>query len=161
MKRWLPHPGLTLVLAGLWPLMVNSAKPGSLLMGAVLGLTIPWTTALFWDRSPGLRRLRPLVRLTPIYLWDLIFANVVVAVRILAFWRTLRPVWVVIPLDLENPTAITALANMISLTPGTVSSALTPDRRELLVHVLDTTDPEAEVNRIKQRYERPLQEIFE
>jgi multicomponent K+:H+ antiporter subunit E len=49
---------------------------------------------------------------------------------------------------------------MITLTPGTLSASLTPDRLELLVHVLDTDDREAEVHRIKQRYERPLQEIF-
>ena len=64
-------------------------------------------------------------------------------------------------LDLEDPNAIAALASMITLTPGTLSAKLTPDRLQLLVHIIDTDDPDGEIHRIKQRYERPLQELFE
>ena len=161
MKRLLPHPVLSVVLFGLWLLMVNSVKPASLVMAAFLALFIPRVTVYFWNESPEFKRLRPLLRLAPIYVWDLVVANVQVAVLIVSFWRRLNPTWVVVPLDVENRMAIVALANMISLTPGTVSSALTADRLELLVHVLDTDDPEGEVARIKQRYERPLKEIFD
>ena len=160
-QRLFPHPFLSLVIFGLWMLLFNSLWIGHLLLGGLLACVIPAITRIFWTEEPRVERYGPVLRLLPVFMWDLVVANVVVALRIVSFWRTLRPVWIVIPLDLTNPTAVAILANMISLTPGTVSSALTPDRLELLVHVLDTDDPEAEGNRIKQRYERPLQEIFE
>jgi multicomponent K+:H+ antiporter subunit E len=68
----------------------------------------------------------------------------------------------VVPLELQQPFAITLLASIISLTPGTVSANLSGDRRSLLVHDLDVEDAdETAVQRIKQRYEKPLMEIFE
>jgi len=160
-RRWLPHPWLSVWLLVVWLLLVNSFSAGHLLLAAILALVIPAVSGMFWPAALDVARYRPAQRLFRVFLWDLLIANLQVAWRILSFWRTLHPTWIVIPLDLSNPTAITVLANMITLTPGTVSARLTPDRLELLVHVLDTDDPDGEVNTIKQRYERPLQEIFE
>lgn len=159
-SRWLPHPWISGILFAAWLLLANSASPGNVLMAAFLALAIPAFTRLFWTEGPDIRRYGPLVRLVPIFLWDVVIANVKVAWLVLNFRRTLRPTWILIPLDLEDPDAIATLANMITLTPGTLSAKLTPDRRQLLVHVLDTDDPEGEVHQIKQRYERPLQEVF-
>ena len=64
------------------------------------------------------------------------------------------------PLEIRNIHGITALACCITLTPGTVTAALSDDRRYLLVHVLDLADEAGLVEGIKQRYERPLMEIF-
>lgn len=160
-SRLLPHPWLSAVLWALWLLLVRSASLGHLALGALLAFTIPFLTRPFWEVPPDVRRYGPAFRLVPLFLWDVLVANIAVAALIVNPRRTPRPAWVVIPLDIRDPYAITTLANMISLTPGTVSSKLTPDRLQLLVHVVDTDDPEGEVNRIKQRYERPLQEIFE
>ena len=41
-----------------------------------------------------------------------------------------------------------------------MSSALSDDRRYLLVHVLNLDDAERVVRQIKTRYEAPLMEIF-
>ena len=53
------------------------------------------------------------------------------------------------------------VANVISLTPGTVSAALRPGHKMLLIHALDAPDTEALVDEVKNRYETPLLEIFE
>jgi len=66
----------------------------------------------------------------------------------------------VVPIELRSAEAITVLAGTISLTPGTVSSDVSADGRALLVHALDVADPEAEVTRIKQRYEARLLKVF-
>lgn len=160
-SRWLPHPWLSFVLLIVWLLLANSVAPGHILLGAALGLGIPAFTRLFWQVAPDVLRWKPLFRLFPLYLWDVVVANMAVAALVLAVWRQPRPVWIVIPLDIRDPYAITLLGNMISMTPGTVTSKLTPDRQKMLVHVVDTADPEAEVRRIKERYETPLKEIFE
>ena len=53
------------------------------------------------------------------------------------------------------------MAIRTSLTPGTVSADVSEDRRTLLIHALDVDDQDAMIRQIKQRYERPLKEIFE
>jgi len=73
----------------------------------------------------------------------------------------LRPVFVRVPLALTSDLAISLLANTICLTPGTVSSRLSPDRAHLLVHALDAADATELAATIKRRYEAPLREIFE
>jgi multicomponent K+:H+ antiporter subunit E len=65
-----------------------------------------------------------------------------------------------VPLDIANIHGIAALTSMITLTPGTVSAALSDDRKYLLVHVLHLDDAETVIRQIKTRYEAPLMEIF-
>ena len=72
----------------------------------------------------------------------------------------LHPAWVVIPLDLRQPEAISILAGTITLTPGTVTADLSDGGHSLLVHALDTDNPDAVRDAIKHRYERRLKEIF-
>jgi multicomponent K+:H+ antiporter subunit E len=61
---------------------------------------------------------------------------------------------------LTNIHGITALASLITVTPGTISAELSEDRRHILIHVLNLRDPQAIIDEIKERYERPLREIF-
>ena len=95
------------------------------------------------------------------FLYDVLIANLSVARLILAGPRVLRPAFIVVPLDLKNELALSMLANTICLTPGTVSAKLSDDRQRLLVHALDADDPEAVIATIKERFEKPLKEIFE
>ena len=56
---------------------------------------------------------------------------------------------------------LAVLTSIVSLTPGTVSAGRSPDRRVLLLHVLDAPNPDEIVEQVKTRYEAPLLEIFE
>jgi multicomponent K+:H+ antiporter subunit E len=159
--QWLPHPLLTPVLTATWLLLNNSLAPGHLMLGLLLGLAIPRFTLAFWPERVRIRRPAALFGLAGVFLKDLLLANFSVAKLILAGPRTLRPAFVVVPLALRNELAISLLANIICLTPGTVSARLSADRRELLVHALDCADGEALVATIKSRFEAPLREIFE
>jgi multicomponent K+:H+ antiporter subunit E len=66
-----------------------------------------------------------------------------------------------VPVELTSAEAITVLAGTITMTPGTVSATLAADGAAILVHTLDTDDPDAVRDQIKSRYERRLKEIFE
>ena len=147
--RWLPHPLLTPVLMATWLLLNNSLAPGHLVLGLLLGLVIPRFTLAFWPERVRIRRPRALLGLAGVFL------------QVLAGPRALRPAFVVVPLALRDELAISLLANIICLTPGTVSARLSADRRELLVHALDCADTVALVATIKSRFEAPLREIFE
>lgn len=162
LRRILPHPFLTAVLAIVWILLQDNVSSGMIVFGVILGIIIPLGTSVWWPDPP--RAFRPVRMLSYclMVVWDIIVANVQVAWLILT--RTneqLRPAWVVIPLDLRHPEAISILAGTITLTPGTVSADLSSEGHSLLVHALDAPDPDAVRDEIKDRYERRLKEIFE
>lgn len=160
MNRILPHPGLSALLVVMWVVMVNEVSFGALFLGVVFGVLVPIFTAPWWPGRPDVRFV-PALGYAGIVLWDIIVANFEVAAIILFKPnRNLRPAWLVVPLELTSPEAITVFAGTISLTPGTVSSDVSACGRYLLVHALDAPDPAAEVAKIKARYETPLKEIF-
>lgn len=160
-RRLFPHPILSVVLFIVWLMLSRSVSPGALVLAAVLAVSVPYYTSAFWPGRPKIRRMGVLIRFMPVFLWDVLVANLRVAWLIVNVARTLKPRWLVIPLDVTNPQGITMLANVISLTPGTVSAEVGADRRTLLVHALDVDDPQEEIDTIKRRYERPIMEIFE
>jgi len=161
LRHLLPHPLLTLALALIWLLLVNSFTVGQALLGLLLGWAIPVFTRRFWPDRVRIARPWWLVFFLVKLLWDILVANVVVALLILGGRRFARPAFVPVPLELRTELAIGILANTVSLTPGTVSAWLSPDRRTLLVHGLRVKDPDALAREIKTRYERPLRDIFE
>lgn len=160
--RWLlPHPLLTLLLAVVWVLLQNTVSAGMVVFGLILGVIIPIITQAWWPDRPRGFRAGKMLSYSLLVMWDILVANVQVAWIVLSRSNdTLRPAWVVVPLDLRQPEAITILAGTITLTPGTVSADLSDEGHSLLVHVLDTDDPQGVVDEIKQRYERRLKEIF-
>lgn len=161
MSRWLPHPILTPVLVVIWLLLNNSVSLGHIVLGLVLGWAIPRFTINYWPEPVHLHRPTVLMRLLGVFVYDVVVANVAVARLILLGPARLRPAFVPVQLDVTHPLAISLLANIICLTPGTVSAELSADHRILVVHTLDTDDPEGLAATIKQRYEAPLKEVFQ
>ncbi|MDO9474289.1 MAG: Na+/H+ antiporter subunit E [Caulobacter sp.] len=160
-RRLFPHPVLSATLGVVWMLLVNQFTFGALFLAVVFGLLVPLVTSRFWPDRPTLRFGPAMLGYLAIVLFDIIVANFQVAWLIVTRRnRDLRSQWLVIPLDLRSPEAITALAGTISLTPGTVSSDISSCGRALLVHAIDVADPEAEIARIKQRYEARLMKVF-
>jgi len=161
-KRWVPHPLLSIVLIYLWMGLINNFTLGAFVLGSILGILIPIITRNIWDQVPKVSSVGMVVIYTVIVLWDIVVANIQVALVILFRPnKNLKPRWITVPLDLKSPEAIAALAITVSLTPGTVSCDLSANSSSLLVHALDTDDVEAEVKKIKRRYEARLLRIFE
>jgi multicomponent Na+:H+ antiporter subunit E len=75
--------------------------------------------------------------------------------------RRLKPAIVAFPLQLESDAEITLLANLITLTPGTLSLDISPDRRQLFIHVLALADRERLLGDIASGFERRIAEIFD
>lgn len=160
--RWLlPHPLLTLLLTVVWVLLQNEFSPGMAVFGLILGIIIPWGTSIWWPDTPTGFRLTKMLPYCLIVMWDILVANIQVAWIVISVPNAkLKPAWIVVPLDLVLPEAITVLAGTITLTPGTVSADLSDEGHSLLVHVLHTDDPDAVRDEIKTRYEARLKEIF-
>lgn len=160
MNRLLPHPGLSALLVVMWMVMVNDLTFGTLFLGLVVGIGVPLLTAPWWPGRPRVRFV-PALAYCGMVLWDIFIANFQVAAIILFKRnRDLRPAWLIIPLEVAAPEAITVFAGTISLTPGTVSTDISACGRYLLVHALHAPDPASEIAKVKTRYEARLKEIF-
>ncbi len=160
-RRWLPHPTTSVLLFVVWLLLNHSLSAGHLVLGAVLGVLIPLFTQRFFPEPVYLQRPGTILRFLAIVLWDIVAASITVTRLSLGPMSKLRPRFVRIPVALDDDFALTALASTISLTPGTVSAEIAPDRGHILIHALDVDDEAALVRTIKARYEAPIKEIFQ
>jgi len=158
MRHVLPQPMLSLLILGLWLVLVPSPGVGSLLIGLGLALGLPWATRSFWPDRPRLVNVGAALRLLGVVLADIIVANIEVGRQVIGPPDRLRPDFLEVPLDIADPFIASLLGSIVSLTPGTVSIEI--DRGVLLVHALHVTDAAEAVARIKSRYEAPLRKVF-
>ena len=151
-RHWLPHPVTSAVLFVVWLLLNHTLSAGHMVLAAILGVLIPLFTRRFFPEPVTIGRVGTIVRFIVIVLLDIVVASFTVARLTLGPTAKLRPRFVRVPV---------ALASTISLTPGTVSAELSPDREHILIHALDVDDEAALVRTIKERYEAPIKEIFQ
>lgn len=99
----------------------------------------------------------------PIFLWEIVKANMDVAYRVIRPDLPIKPGIVKVKTSLQSATACTLLANSITLTPGTLSVDIDMDQSVLYIHWIDvtSTDVEAATRTIVDRFERILRNIFE
>jgi len=155
LSRLFPHPLLTLVLAVVWLLLVNTVTLNAIVFALLLGLLLPQVIRAYWPDMPTLRNPVAIAGYVLIVLLDIVKANIQVALIVLFKPAArLRPAWVRVPLDLKTPEAIMVPAS-------NVFCDLSDESHALLVHCLHAPEPASVVDEIKQRYERRLKEIFE
>jgi multicomponent K+:H+ antiporter subunit E len=163
-KSFLPSTLLSTSILATWLLLNNSLAAGQIVLGLLLAVAVPLVTAGQGGKSvAGARRFgRGVVaaKLALRVLGDIVVSNIEVARRILGPESALQPRFVWVPLDIRDPRGIAVLMAVVTLTPGTVSADLSPDRRRLLVHGLHVPDEGELVATVKRRYEASLMEIF-
>ncbi len=162
LRRIFPHPLLAAALFVLWLLLTQSVGPATLLMAALVAVAGPLLTASLRPAPVRIRRPGVVLKLLGTVFVDAMRSNLHTARLLLT--RRARDIpsdFVHVPLDLRDPNALAVLAMITCVTPGTAWAELALDRSVLLLHVFDAHDPVGLVADIKQRYERPLMEIFE
>ena len=161
MKLLLPHPLLSLGLFIASILLSGSVAPPSIALALVMSLAAPQVMrALRIDhvrvRAPG-----AILTLAGRVAVDVVRSNLAVG-QILVGRRVDRVSgFIHIPLDLKDRYGLAVLAIIITTTPGTLWVEFDRGSGRLLMHVLDLVDEATWVQIVKERYERPLMEIFE
>lgn len=157
----LPHPLLSAALALMWLILNAPPTPGGILLAAAVGLAVPAVMPALQARPVRLRAPGALLRLMELVLADMVRSNLDVARIVLGLHSGGRRTgFVAIPLDLREPFALSILSIILTVTPGTLWVQYDSDTGRLLLHVLDFEDEDVWIRRVKDRYERPLLEIF-
>lgn len=114
----------------------------------------------------GLRNFHPrriwwALKYIPVFTWAMIKANFDVAYRVLHPKRPIKPGIVRIRTDLKNPVGKLALANSITLTPGTMTMQIVDDKYYIHWIYVRSEDEEEAGKHIKGNFEKYLREVFE
>ncbi len=172
---------INLALATIWVILMGQYAPAQLasqfILGFLLGYALIWMARPFLQQTHYFRatsrkelpttfaqipvRAWRWIRFTLIFLRELIKANIDIVIGVLSPLEQQSPGILAIPLDVTTDAEITLLANMITLTPGTLSLDLSIDRKVLFVYFFKITDPEQEKQAIKDGFERMVREVLQ
>lgn len=162
MRRWLPHPTLSLFVLGTWLLLNQSLALGHILLGGVFGVGLGAVFVRFQAPTLRIRNRHRLLGLTARVVGDVVRSNLALFRIILSGKsRDVTSGFVYIPLDLTSPYGLAALACIITATPGTIWVSYQSHERQLLIHVFDLVDETVWIRTITDRYAAPLKEVFE
>ena len=151
---------LNVILAIAWAAITGSTSPHNLVFGFALAALCLSVVREPYGSAGYLRRSWAIVRLSLLFLKELAISAWRVAVTVLTPNMQLQPGIFAFPLTVDRDFEITLLANMITLTPGTLSVDVSDDRKTLYVHALDCADPEATKRDIANGFERRIMAAF-
>ncbi len=128
--------------------------------GFLLGYAALWITRPLYGKSRYFQRAPKTAKLLAYFFMELILSNLRVLWDVVTPRHISRPGIVGVPLSAETEMEILLVANLISLTPGTLSIDLSEDRRTLYVHVMFLDDPDRFRQGIKDGVERRVLEVM-
>ena len=153
---------INILLAGVGASLMADVSLSSLGAGFALGYAALWVAQpLFGGPSLYHRRVFRIVRLVLFFLYELVVSSLRVAWDVITPSHKSRPAIIEMPLDVKSDIEILLVTNLISLTPGTLSLDVSPDRSTLIVHAMFADDPEALIRELKDGMERKVKECFE
>jgi len=151
-----------LFLPVIWMALTGEFSPVNFAVGFLISSLCLWLV-----KSPEkitffvyISRLMKAIRFLCFFIYEVLAANIWVAWEVLTPRHHMRPAIIAIPLDNLSDFEITTLANVITLTPGTLSLDVSPDKDTLYVHAMWIEDPDAFRKEIKIRYEQRVKEVF-
>ena len=163
--QWLRQisPTLAVSLAATWLVLNQSVEPAQILLGSVLGVLLAWASSKLRPVRATLRRIDLAAALVAIVVVEIARSNFAVGRIVLGLVRNreIRSGFLEIPLELQDPHGLAALATIITATPGTIWAGQSADGTRLTLHVLDLDDEQRWIAYIKTRFEEPLRRIFE
>jgi multicomponent K+:H+ antiporter subunit E len=156
----LPYPLLTLSLILMW-LLLGGFTPGQFILGTLVAVFASWAMASLRPDKPKIRKWHLVPKLAAIAFFDIIRSNIAVA-KVLIFGRGKkgRAGFLIIPLEIKDPTALAVLAIILTSTPGSAWLEYDQHDHTVLLHVLDLQDESEWIDLVKNRYEKLLMEIF-
>ena len=153
---------LVLVLALGWTAMTGSITAANLFFGAILAAYAIFILRRSYARPSQLRKIRQIIGLVVLFHWELLVSAIRVARIVLSprLEEKLRPAIIAFPLSVKGDAEITLLANLVTLTPGTLSVDVSKDKAFLYVHVLNLDTREALIADIAGGFEARIREIY-
>jgi len=164
MKRYIAYSA---ILGLVWCFVHGTVSVNNFILGVLIApfLIRPFKTLFRFDVefsfSDALKRIPAQIKFLYVLIKEIIKANIMVARIVLQPKIDIKPGIIAVPIDSKTDLGITAIANTITLTPGTLTIDVSDDKSILYVHAIDATDPEGVAQSIKDDLEKYTMEAFE
>ncbi len=151
----------SVLLALAWSALHGEFTLGNILGGGALGYVVLRSMSIGGVLPAQFRgKAREIAALAVFLVWQLIIANIRMAVDVLR-WRTrIAPAVIGVPLDVKSDMEILMLAALINITPGSVALDVSEDRSTMFVHVMHVTSLDEARAQIKEGFEQRVRRLF-
>ncbi len=150
---------LNFLLAFTWMFFESSMESSTFFIGYLLGMLVIFFMRRFFSSRFYVYRIFSIIKLILIFLRELILSNLAVLKVVLRPKLDIRPGIFAMETKLTSDWEITLLANLITLTPGTLVVDVSPDNKTLYVHAVDIEDAEEAIEDIRGSFEKAIMEV--
>lgn len=151
---------LNLILAACWAGITGTFTLVNLTIGGAVGYIALWVARPLFGPTTYFERVWRVWRLIVLFLYELTVSSLRVVWDVITPAHLSRPGIVAVPLDAKSEGEVLLVANLISLTPGSLSLDLSDDRKTLFVHAMFVDDPDALRHELKSGMERWVTEAI-
>ena len=145
-----------ILLMLIWVFLTGSYDAYNFTFGFFLGFLIIWIIGSSNGKTKYVKIVPRVIAFLVYFIYEVIVANLQVAYEVMTPNLHVTPGIVKIPLDVETDLEISLLANLITLTPGTLSLDVSDDRKVLYVHSMYIKDKDKFIHEIKNGFERRI-----
>jgi len=151
---------LNILLAIAWVLLVGEVEIETFVEGMIIGYLILWISRSALGGTKYFSKIPVTIKFILYFIKELILANLKVAFDIITPKDYMRPGIIAIPLDAKSDIEITLFANLLTLTPGTLSLDVSSNKSVLYVHALYVKDADSFRDELKNGLEKRLLEVL-
>lgn len=152
---------LNLFIAALWLLLQDEVTPKftTFLMGYIVGIGILYAMHRFYGTQFYLRRVFSIVRLVLLFNWELLLSSYSVLKQITTPKLTITPGIFTYKTELKGDWEVTALALLLTLTPGSVVMEVSEEGDLFYIHAMDIEESKGAVIRSIAKFEQAIMEV--
>jgi multicomponent Na+:H+ antiporter subunit E len=150
---------LNLLIGVIWMFLSESYSFASFLVGFVIGAALLFLLNRFIPDSYYFKYVKAIGYLIFLFIKELILANIEVLKWVYKPELDFQPGIIALPIDVKKNWEITLLANLITLTPGTLSVDVSRDQRYIYIHAIDLPDVNQTIVGIKDTFEKAIREV--
>ncbi|MGI8316065.1 Na+/H+ antiporter subunit E [Halobacillus mangrovi] len=150
---------INIIIAVMWMFLSESYAFSTFFVGYLLGIGLLFILKRFIPDSFYMKRVWKFIKLILLFIRELVLSNLDIVKLVYKPKLDIQPGIFALPIDLKSNFEITLLANLITLTPGTLSIAVSEDHTKIYIHAMDIPDVEQSINDIKETFEKAIMEV--
>ncbi|ENH97599.1 monovalent cation/H+ antiporter subunit E [Gracilibacillus halophilus YIM-C55.5] len=150
---------LNVIIAFMWMFLSETYTFPSFFTGFLIGALLLFFLRRFIPDAFYLHRVWKMIRLVFLFIKELLLSNIDIVKWVYKPKQTYNPGIFALPTDLKTNWEITILTSLISLTPGTLSVAVSHTNDVIYIHAMDIYDNEEAINAIKDSFEKAIMEV--
>src|SRR5699024_3549512 len=150
---------VNVLIAFVWMFLSESYTLLTFVLGYAIGILLLLLLNRFFPSPFYFKRIYKLFVLILIFIRELILSNIEIVKFVYRKKNDFEPGIFAMPIEVKQNWEITLLANLITLTPGTLTVAISNDNSTLFIHAMYIDDIDDSINDIKNTFEKAIMEV--